>query len=185
VFTGSRNATLQCMKNISTMEIRLAEHKEAAAISALIYNAFADEKPKYTDKAFAITTPGVAEIEERIKNKTVWVVVSNHVIVGTASCIAWEESLFIRSVAVDKTKRRAGIARMLMNHFEKLALEDDRKYLKLTTTAFLLPACHLYESLGFKQNGFEDCHGTELVKMKKILNPFSFKIKLQKHDHIK
>jgi GNAT superfamily N-acetyltransferase len=173
------------MKNNGTIEIRLAEHKEAATIAALIYKAFVDERSKYTDGAFAVTTPGVEEIEERIKNKTVWVVVNNNAIVGTASCLPRGEGLFIRSIAVDRTMRRNGIARMMMDHIEKLALENDHKYLKLTTTAFLLPAWSLYESRGFKHNGFEMLYGTELVKMKKILNPFSSKIKLQKHDHIK
>ena len=173
------------MKNNETIEIRMAEHKEAATISALIYDAFVDEKSQYTDGAFAITTPGVAEIEERIKNKTVWVAISNDLILGTVSCITKGEGLFIRSVAVDRAARRKGIARMLMNHAERLALENDCGYLKLTTTAFLLPACNLYESLGFKHNGFEMLYGTELVKLKKILNPFSSKIKLQKHDQVK
>lgn len=163
----------------------MAEHREAALISALIYEAFADERPKYTDGAFAITTPGVAEIEDRIKNKTVWVAIINSEIVGTASCIPGEEGLFVRSVAVDRAARGKGIGRILMNHMEKLALEMDCQHLVLTTTVFLLPACRLYESLGFKYNGVEDCCGTELVKMKKILNPFSSKIKLQKHDQFK
>lgn len=163
----------------------MAGHSEAAAISALIYDAFADQKSNYTDGAFAATTPGVAEIEERIKDKTVWVAIVKDEIVGTASCVTIGEGLYIRSVAVDRSVRRNGIARFLMDHMEKLALENDHKWLKLTTTAFLLPACRLYESLGFKQNGFEILYGTELVKLKKILNPFSSKIKLQKHDHVK
>jgi len=173
------------MKNNSTIEIRMAEHREAAAISALIYDAFADEKEKYTDGAFADTTPGVEEIEERIKNKTVWVAVSNNVIVGTASCLTMGEGLYIRSVAVDRNARGSGIGRSLLNHMEKLALGMDCKHLELTTCAFLLPARRMYESLGFKQNGFEMLHGTELIRLKKILNPFSSKIKLQKYDHIK
>jgi ribosomal protein S18 acetylase RimI-like enzyme len=81
--------------------------------------------------------------------------------------------------------RRKGIAGLLMNQMEKLALEHDYKYLKLTTAAFLLPACRMYESLGFKHNGFEMLYGTELVRLKKILNPFSSRIKSQKHDYIK
>ena len=173
------------MKNNETIEIRLAEHREAASIAALIYEAFVDERPRYTEEAFAATTPGVMEIGERIKNKTVWVAISNNMILGTASFIQGGGGLFIRSVAVNRAARRRGIARMLMNHAEKLALENDCSHLKLTTTAFLLPACSLYESLGFKHNGFEMLYGTELVKLKKILNPFSSKIKLQQHDHVK
>jgi len=173
------------MSNETNIEIRMAGHREAAAISTLIYDAFADQRPKYTDQAFAITTPGPAEIEERIKNKTVWVAIIDNAIVGTASCLPGKAGLFIRSVAVDRAARGKGIGRMLMHHLEKMALEMDCKYLKLTTTAFLLPACRLYESLGFKYNGVEDCYGTELVKMKKILNPFSSRIKMQQHDHVK
>lgn len=173
------------MKNFLDISIRMAEHKEAQMISALIYDSFVDERSKYTDGAFAITTPGVVEIEERIKNKTVWVAVRNGKIIGTASCMPRGESLFIRSVAVNRNERGNGIGRKLMEHMEKLALENDFKYLKLTTTSFLLPACKMYESLGFKHNGFEMLYGTELVKLKKILNPFSSKIKLEKHDHFK
>ncbi len=83
----------------------MAEHNEAAAISALIYDAFADEKASYTQRAFADTTPGVEEIEERIKDKTVWVAASNNAIVGTASCLPVGEGLYVRSVAVDRNAR--------------------------------------------------------------------------------
>ena len=172
------------MSNYSTIKIRRAEHKEAAAISALIFEAFVDERPQYSEGAFAITTPGISEIEERIRDNSVWVAVQEEVIAGTASCVRKGEGLFIKSVAVSRGARGKGIGRKLLEHMERLALEMDCRQLSLTTTAFLLPACRLYDSLGFKYNGVEDCHGTQLVKMKKNLNPFSSKIKLQRHDQI-
>src|SRR5436189_6027334 len=98
----------------------MAEHREAATISTLIYDAFSSERVQYTDGAFAVTTPGVAEIEERIKNRTVWVAAMNNAIVGTASCLPRGEGLFIRSVAVAREMRRKGIAKILMTHMEKL-----------------------------------------------------------------
>jgi len=167
------------------IKIRLARFEEAAAIAEIIFYAFEDKRSFYTDAAFALTTPNASEIEERVKNKTTWVAVNSDRVMGTVGGFIKGEAWFIRSLAVDRNCRRHGIASMLMNHMEKLALINDRRYITLTTCSFLVPACQLYESMGFVYDGYEDLAGTELIKMKKLVNPFSSKIKLQKHDHIK
>src|SRR5256885_13716727 len=145
------------------IEIRIADCADATMIAGLIYQSFAEHRSLYTREAFEATAIDAHEIEDRARNKNVWVAVMNDEIAGTISAIPRNNGLYVRSVAVSSSKRRSGIARSMMVFVEEIALKNNCTHLELTTTAFLLPACSLYESLGFKHDGFEDLHGTELV----------------------
>lgn len=157
------------MPVLTDIEIRMAKPEEAPAISALIYQAFADHRSHYTDQAFSATTPAPSIISDRITDKTVWVAISAGKMVATVSGFHRGEGFYIRSLAVRKDARRAGLANALMNHMEKIAVENNCRNLKLTTTFFLVPAVKLYESLGFRECGKQDLFGTTLIKMIKEL----------------
>jgi ribosomal protein S18 acetylase RimI-like enzyme len=75
-----------------------------------------------------------------------------------------------------------GLAKALMNHMEQMAIQNNCKSLKLTSTSFLQQAMKLYESLGYKENGSQDLYGTTLIKMIKGINS---QIKIQQHDNAK
>ena len=158
------------MHTLIDVTIRMAKPEEAATISSLIYDAFAEERPHYTIEAFAFTTPGPDIIKDRIIDRTVWVVVSANKIIATASGCRRGEGFYVRSVAVKKNERRSGLAKALMNHMEKLAIQNKCKNLKLTTASFLQPAVKLYESLGYRECGDQDLFGTTLIKMIKEIN---------------
>ena len=153
------------MPVVTDIEIRMAKPEEATTISSLIYEAFAEERPHYTKEAFAFTTPGPEIIKDRIIDKTVWVVISSNEIIATASGSCRGEVFYVRSVAVKKKARRTGLAKALMNHVEKMAIQNNCKNLKLTTASFLQPALKLYESLGYRECGNQDLYGTTLIKM--------------------
>ena len=153
------------MPVLTDIEIRMAKPEEATVISKLIHDAFAEERPYYTHEAFAFTTPDPEIIKDRIIDKTVWVVISSNKIIATASGSRRGEGFYIRSVAVKKKARRTGLAKALMNHMERLAIQNNCKNLKLTTAFFLQPAVKLYESLGYRECGNQDLYGTTLIKM--------------------
>jgi ribosomal protein S18 acetylase RimI-like enzyme len=157
----------------SNIETRRAKPEEAEIISSLIYQAFEEYKPLYTQKGFDATTPGHEEIENRIRNRTVWVAVYKNKIAGTVSCILCDENLYVRSMAVSKTVRRKGLGKALMRQMEKVAGENKCKNIELTITPFLKSAIHLYGSFGFVENGYKDLFGTPLIKMIKNIEPVS------------
>ena len=157
------------MAVITDIKIRMAKLEEAPAISALIYEAFAEERLYYTNEAFTFTTPGPSIIKDRINDKTVWVVFYKKEIIATVSGFHRGEGFYIRSMAVKKEARRTGLAKALMNHMGKMAVQIGCKNLKLTTASFLEPAVNLYESLGFRECGNQDLYGTTLIKMIKKL----------------
>ena len=163
-------------KNAS-IKIRLAEYNDAPAIAELLYESFIEYRAMYTEKAFAVTTPRIVEIKDRIGNKIVWVALYNNRIAGTVSIKPRDERLFIRSMAVLPIVRKKGIGKELLKHAEKIALKNNLRYLELTTTPFLADAIRLYESLGFGQNGYDDLYGTSLIRMIKNLKSATISIK--------
>ncbi len=149
--------------------IRKAIPGEDSVISSLLYNSFLDYRSFYTQKAFEASTPGVQKVNERIESKNVWVAICDEKIVGTVSGISLGNYFYIRSMAVGPNFRGTGVAKELMSKMETIAQKNKCKYLKLTSASFLIPAMNLYKSLGFKEAGYKNVHGTILIKMIKPL----------------
>jgi GNAT superfamily N-acetyltransferase len=149
----------------SIIKIRLARTKEALSVSDLLYQSFAEYKSLYTEEAFAATTLSVHEIETRINENAVWIVLYDGAIAGTISLIPNGDGIFIKSVAVAPNARKKGLGKELMRHAEKMAIKEGAKSLELTTTPFLFEAIRLYEYFGFKENGYDNLHGTLLIRM--------------------
>ena len=82
------------------VEIRRANQRDAAPIELLIRESFREHEPAYTSEAFDLATPREHEIENRIKEWTVWVAVRANVIVGTISAYSEGSAMHIRSMAV-------------------------------------------------------------------------------------
>ena len=168
----------------TTITIRRAVLKNAAAVTLLLYEAFAEYRSLYTEKGFEATTPAQQEIEDRINKKAVWLVLSDNTISGTVSLFPRQDELFVRSMAVSPVARGKGIGKILMEHVHGMAFSNGCSVITLNTTAFLLPAIRLYESFGFKQQGPGDLYGTALIKMTKHLKP-SAKNKIENNDYAK
>jgi N-acetylglutamate synthase-like GNAT family acetyltransferase len=84
------------------VEIRRANQRDAAAIELLIRESFREHEPAYTPEAFDLATPREHEIENRIKEWTVWVAVRANVIVGTISAYSEGSGMHIRTMAVHR-----------------------------------------------------------------------------------
>jgi putative acetyltransferase len=152
------------------VRIRRAKKSDSAAIELLLRESFREYESAYTPEAFAITTPGKEEIEDRIKHWVVWVAVRASMIVGTVSAHAEGEALHIRSMAVRPTIRGKGIARLLLARVENFACTNGYKRLILNTTPFLTRAIRLYKRFGFEFTGRErKWFGTRLSAMAKQL----------------
>ena len=164
------------------IKIRIAVPGEAAAVARVLYESFAAYESLYTRKAFVATTPGVAEINDRIEQGTVWIALCNNRIAGTVSILSSGEGVYIRSMAVIPPERGKGLGKALLEHVFELALTNNYPLLRLNTTTFLTEAICLYESLGFVQKGYEDLHGTPLIKMIKELDHITSN-KMTKNDY--
>ena len=152
------------------VEIRRANQRDAAPIELLIRESFREHEPAYTSEAFDLATPREHEIENRIKEWTVWVAVRANVIVGTISAYSEGFAMHIRSMAVHPSMRGQGIGKLLLQRVEDFASASGYKRLLLNTTPFMNRAIRLYETFGFEFNGTEqNWFGTRLRTMSKEL----------------
>jgi len=157
--------------NIENWQIRRARCGEEQSICSLLYQSFIDYKSLYTKKAFEATTLPVDKIRERIDEKIIWVGLLNNVISATVSLQPRHQGMYIKSLAVLPAARKKGLGRELVRHAVREAVNSNLALLELTTTPFLVEAISLYKTCGFEACGYEDLYGTQLIKMKKILNP--------------
>ena len=148
--------------------IRLAELRDAEAISATLRAAFAEFEPLYTRAAFEATTPTAEQIAERFADGPIWIAKVADTIVGTVSTVAKGTELYIRSMAVCPNAQGSGIGARLLNTVEAFAAAHGYRRLVLNTTPFLLAAAQVYERHGFRYTGEKpDLFGTQLLTMAK------------------
>jgi len=151
--------------------LRLATRADAAAIAAVLREAFGEFQPLYTPEAFPRTVIGAEEVEQRIQEGPVWVSMVAGEIAGTASAVAQGQIFYIRGMAVVPSARGKGIARRLLEEIDKAARQNSCNRLRLSTTPFLESAIRLYERFGFTREpeGIRDWYGTPLLFMEKAI----------------
>jgi putative acetyltransferase len=152
-------------------EIRLAETGDAAAISRVLFEAFVEFKPLYTEGGFAATALGAEQILIRMQEGPVWVAVRDGVALGTIAAMVKGESVYIRGMAVLPVARGLGAGATLLREVESWAIHEGYQRLFLSTTPFLDSAIRLYERLGFRRVDEEpqDLLGTPLFRMEKMV----------------
>jgi ribosomal protein S18 acetylase RimI-like enzyme len=154
-----------------SMSIRLASCSDAEAISAILWDAFAEFEPLYTPAGFSATTPSKEQIAARFAEGPIWVADLGGELVGTVAAVPRGPELYIRSMAVRPAARGHGIGTQLLNTIEAFAIAHRNRRLVLNTTPFLLAAIQLYERHGFRRTGEEpDLFGTPLATMAKELS---------------
>ena len=151
----------------------MAVSEDAASIASVLHEAFVEYESLYTREGFAATTPATAQVQDRIEEGPVWVVLDNDAVVGTVSVVPKGESLYVRGMAIVPAARGRRIGELLLRQVERFASERGFKRLSLSTTPFLDRAIQLYERHGFKRSseGPHDLSGTPLFTMEKILEP--------------
>lgn len=155
----------------NALKIRLAEPRDAAEISRLLYEAFVQYRERYTAAGFSATAISEAEIQVRMGEGPVWVSEYMDEIVGTVSIIGSGRSLYIRGMAVRPAARGQRIGESLLTTIEQFAKSEGFERLYLSTTPFLDRAIRLYERFGFRRvtDSDSDLHGTPLFTMEKTL----------------
>ncbi len=155
----------------SSVQIRLAVSEDASSIASVLHESFLEYEPLYTQEGFTATTPGSAQVKNRIEEGPVWVVSDNDAIVGTVSVVPKGESLYVRGMAIVPAARGRRIGELLLKQVEDFAAERGFKRLLLSTTPFLERAIQLYEHYGFQRTsgGPDNLFGTPLFTMEKIL----------------
>lgn len=157
------------MHGVSGVWIRQAVAGDVSLVASLLSEAFGEYKTSYTPDAYAATTPAEEEIAERVAEDTVWVALSDDLIVGTASAVARGPELYVRSMAVLPAARGRRIGELLLAHLEDVADELGCERMTLSTTPFLHRAIRLYENYGFRRvaEGPRELFGTPLFTMTK------------------
>jgi N-acetylglutamate synthase-like GNAT family acetyltransferase len=151
--------------------IRLAGLKDAPTVACLLFDAFAEYRPLYTDGGYAATAISAAEVATRMREGLVWVALCENVVVGTISVVRKGNSLYIRGMAVHPQSRGHRIGESLLKQTEDYAKRHSLSRLFLSTTPFLDRAFGLYEKFGFRRidEGPHELLGTPLFTMEKLL----------------
>jgi GNAT superfamily N-acetyltransferase len=123
------------------VRVRLATPEDAATISSVLLQAFAEYKPLYTPAGFDATTPGPEDIHNRMAEGPVWVALVDETAVATVSAVPQSESLYVRGMGVLPAARGYRIGELLMRQVETFAASRKCARLFLSTTPFhLAPA---------------------------------------------
>jgi putative acetyltransferase len=151
-------------------QIRRAVAADSLAIASLLHKAFVEYESLYTPGGFAATVLTPEQVETRMQEGPVWIVLRDDVVVATGAAVQKGDSLYIRGMAVAPEARGGAIGELLLREIERLAKETSAYRLFLSTTPFLTRAIKLYEKLGFQRTteGPHDLFGTPLFTMEKI-----------------
>ena len=151
--------------------IRRAAPEDATSISAVLSDAFAEYRSRYTKRAFEATTPQRDQIRERFDEGPIWVALDEGMVVGTVSAVPRGKDLYVRSMAVTPRKLGKGVGHALLERAEEFAAKNGFERLLLSTTPFLLRAIELYSHSGFIRSGEgpHELFGTPLFTMTKSL----------------
>lgn len=154
----------------SELKVRLATPEDSAAISEVLYEAFATHRHHYTPEAFEVVTPKPNEVAGRFAEGPIWVVEIDGSVVGTVSLTTEPEGLYVRSMAVRPEAQGRGIGHRLLDAVDEYAGASDQMRIFLYTTYFVLGAKELYEKHGFKwvrDTTAEEWYGTPGLEMDK------------------
>ena len=163
------------MKNAPShdLTIRLATEADSAAISHVLFEAFAAIREHYTDEAFVVVTPTADEIEGRFAEGPMWGSKLDGEIVGTVSLTTEPEGLYVRSMAVLPKAQGHGIAHKLLDVLHEYATGGEVKRIFLYTLPFQKGARAIYEKHGYtwvRDTTAEEWYGVPGLEMEKFLS---------------
>ena len=154
------------------MKIRKATSQDVEDVHDVLSRAFESYRVHYTKEAYEATVPLPLEIEKRIDDPKVEVLVAvcNNEIVGTASAKidvhSW--NLHIRGMAVKPSYQGKGIGWRILEEICRLGVNEGCKTISLDCFEPLYHARDLYRNFSFKETGRKkNYHGIEVFEMKK------------------
>jgi len=136
--------------------IRRANSSDTENIYHILFKAFKPYKKYYTNEAYKATVISTDEIEKRINNPEINILVTllNNRIVGTASILEKNHNnLYISTMAVNPQYQKKGIGYQLLEYISNFAREKNLHQLSLESYKPLKSAIRLYEKYGFKKTG--------------------------------
>ena len=155
------------------MDIRLAEEKDLDQMMEIIRETV-KEMHKNDNFQWDSEYPNREVFLNDIKNKSLYVVVEDDIVGGFAvfnfeypdsySALPWKsknKDYVIHRLAVDVNQRKNGIAKLLMEFGEKLALEENMVYIKTDTNSKNIKARKFFENMGYEYIGKMHLPGIE------------------------
>ncbi len=152
--------------------VRRATVHDALSIASVLLASFAEYKASYTPEAFAVAAPTSEQVQLRMNEGPVWVVLQHGTIVGTVSAVLKDKAVYLRGMAIIPAARGQRLGMLLLEQVEAFASSQYCERVFLSTIAFLVRAIALYEQCGFRASdeGPHELFGTPLFTMVKILH---------------
>jgi len=154
--------------------IRKALFKDVREIHRVLQESFEPYQGEYTEQAYQATVVSQKEIEKRISDPEIEVLVAfyDDQIVGTVMInLQGEDDLYVRSMAVTPNSQGKGIGRAILEQIQSRAVVKGCKTISLECYEPLKSAIKLYERFGFRRTGRKRYyHGITIFEMKKETN---------------
>lgn len=158
---------------MESIEVRDAAVGESQIIHAILSEAFLPYRNYYTEKAYNITVCTSQEIERRIGDRAIDVLVATRrgMIVGTAALLYREHGeLYLSSMAVNPRTQGKGVGYCLLKEVEQRAKNKECSIISLECCEFLKMAIGLYKRMGYERTGAKrPYYGVEVFEMQKRL----------------
>ena len=128
-------------------ELRLAQPKDADAIRHCARHAY----QKYVERIGREPAPMVADFEEQIRQRRIWVLQDHNGLCGYAVFYPLGDQMFLENVAIDTSKQGRGYGRQLMDLVEREAVRSKLTGVSLYTNVLMHENLELYRALGYQE----------------------------------
>ena len=161
---------MRASRSQRSFTIRRADSSDSDAILACLASAFAPYRGGYTPAAFRDTVLDSASVQNRLREMSVFVAVSDGQVVGTIGCAACADEGHLRGMAVLPEWQGGGVASALLDAAEAEVRRRHGKRVTLDTIKPLERAMRFYERHGFTRAGrVSDFFGMPLHEWVKLL----------------
>lgn len=140
-----------------------ADIEEATVIASLVDRAYR----KYLPRIGRPPAPMTDDYPAVLRDHEVWVIDGPEAIDAVLVLMPDSDALFVDNVAVDPTRQRGGLGRMLMAFAEDEAKRRGLTALTLVTNEHMTENIAFYARLGFVETGRELRRGSYTVHMRK------------------
>src|SRR5579872_7488802 len=106
------------------IRIRQAHTDDIEDVAHLLLAAFASYRPRYTEQAFAATTPHSEGIARRMQEGPIWLAFQDDTPVGTAAAVYHSEECYLRGMGVLPGWRSRGAGYILLTTVEQFAAKN-------------------------------------------------------------
>ncbi|TPI47885.1 GNAT family N-acetyltransferase [Mesorhizobium sp. B3-1-7] len=153
------------MSIVSSLEFRPAEPADAAAIKAVVREAYAKWVPAIGRELL----PMRADYDKAVREHRFELAIENGRIIGLIETIARDDHIWIENVAVAPEAQGRGIGRKLLDSAERKAVEAGLRELRLLTNSAFMTNVSLYKRLGYAIDREEPFMNGTTVYMSKSL----------------